>query len=354
MSSKSELLGQAETFERMAGGRSARRGMIDRVTGKDGVPSRLPLREISANPENPREELGDVRELAESLQTVGQVQAITVASVDAYLRDRPQMEDKLDPEAAYVVVDGHRRLHAAKLAGLHTMKVYVDDALATTDRNLLEAAFVANAQRKDFTDLEAAQALKLLVELHGSQREAARRVGKSQAYVSQKLSLLGLTPELQADLAAGRRQVNHVRGLADLPAEQQRGVADQRAQETARRKAEQREKREQVDNSVITPAVPEPRNAPALDAPAAPSDTSEEWSASDTSTPPSRTPSEDSVITPASDNAPAGDAQSTRPVHPALAREAWSPLPDLGQLAELLREQLNERQRIELADRLLD
>ncbi|MFI8105884.1 ParB/RepB/Spo0J family partition protein [Streptomyces sp. NPDC086023] len=347
MSSKSELLGQAGTFERMAGGRSTRRGMIDRVTGKDGVPTKLPLREISSNPENPREELGDLRELAESLQTVGQVQAITVASVDAYLRDRPQMEDRLDPEAAYVVVDGHRRLHAAKLAGLHTMKVFVDDALATTDRNLLEAAFVANAQRKDFTDLEAAQALKLLVELHGSQREAARRVGKSQAYVSQKLSLLGLTPELQADLAAGRRQVNHVRGLADLPAEQQKDIADQRAQETSRRKAAQREKRGTSDNSVITPAVPEPRHfAPPMPGREIPTD-GEQQPQSTAVTPPASASADGS-------GSAVSDPVTTPPVHPVLARQVWSPLPDLDQLAELLRERLDERQRIELADRLLD
>ncbi|MEW1639270.1 ParB/RepB/Spo0J family partition protein [Streptomyces sp. NPDC093801] len=347
MSSKSDLLGQAGTFERVAGGRSARRGMIDRVTGSDGVPTRLPLQEISANPENPREELGDVDELAESLKTVGQVQAITVASLDAYLRDRPQMEGKLDPDATYVVVDGHRRLLAAGRAGLKTMKVFVDDSLATTDRNLLEAAFVANAQRKDFTDLEAAQALKLLVDLHGSQREAARRVGKSQAYVSQKLSLLGLAPELQADLASGRRQVNHVRGLADLPAAEQKAVADQRAQETARKKAEKREPREPSDNSVITSAVPEPRNAEARQASAGDNSViTEERQAPATEADTPRTETDNSVI-----NAPGESGDF--PVHPVLARNLWTPLPDLAQLAELLRNQLDEDQRLDLAARIV-
>ncbi|MFG2298489.1 ParB/RepB/Spo0J family partition protein [Streptomyces sp. NPDC048603] len=347
MSSKKELLSRADTFERVASDRSARRGMIDRVTGNDGVPSRLPLREISANPENPREELGDVDELAESLQTVGQVQAITIASIDAYLRDRPHMEGRLDGEATYVVVDGHRRLLAAEKAGLKTMKVFVDDALATTDQNLLEAAFVANAQRKDFTDLEAAQALKLLVDLHGSQREAARRVGKSQAYVSQKLSLLGLTPELQADLAAGRRQVNHVRGLADLPAEDQKAVADQRAQETARRKAEKREQREPSDNSVITQAVPEPRNGEVRGA-ADNSVITPDRQASAVGEAAPREGTDNPVITVAS-----GETSDTD-THPALAMHLWSPLPDLVKLAELLRAQLDEDQRLDLAARLVD
>ncbi|MBT2611443.1 ParB/RepB/Spo0J family partition protein [Streptomyces sp. ISL-87] len=350
MSGKKDLLGQADTFDRMAHSRSARRGMIDRVTGKDGIPSQLPLNEISANPENPRDELGDLEGLAASLQTVGQVQAITIASVDAYLRDRPQMEGTLDPDAAYVVVDGHRRLEAARLAGLRTMKVFVDDALATTDRRLLEAAFVANAQRKDFTDLEAAQALQLLVDLHGSQHEAARRIGKSQAYVSQKLSLLSLTPKLQADLAAGLRQVNEVRGLANVPASQQQEVADRRAQETAQRKAEKRSVQKTGDNSVITRAVPVPRD-PTGDVPA----TDNSVITAELPKTSASAAADNSVIAPESQQTSAsGTADGQRTVHPALTPELWSPVPDLDQLAALLREQLSEDQRLTLATLLVD
>ncbi|MFD5890556.1 ParB/RepB/Spo0J family partition protein [Streptomyces sp. NPDC060334] len=352
MSSKSELLGQAGTFERAAAGRSARRGMIDRVTGKDGVPVVLPVREISTNPENPRDHLGDVEELAASLQTVGQVQAITIASVDAYLRDRPEMEGRLDLEATHVVVDGHRRLAAAKLAGLKTMKVFVDDALATTDRSLLEAAFVANIHRKDFTDLESAQALQLLVDHHGSQHEAARRIGKSQAYVSQKLSLLSLTAELQADLAAGRRKVNEVRGLAKVPAEQQKEIADRRAEEATVRKAEKRAKPAPSDNSVITTPVPVPRDPADAGTPPADNSVISGGSEQTANSAPAGLPQTDnSVITP---GASAGPASAANPAHPVLAEALWSPLPNLSQLADLLREQLDNDQRLTLADLLVD
>lgn len=355
MSSKSELLGQAGTFERAAAGRSARRGMIDRVTGRDGVPSVLPVREISTNPENPRGHLGDVEELAASLQTVGQVQPITIASVDAYLRDRPGMEGRLDPEATHVVVDGHRRLAAAKRAGLKTMKVFVDDALATTDRSLLEAAFVANIHRKDFTDLESAQALQLLVDLHGSQHETARRIGRSQAYVSQKLSLLSLTVELQADLAEGRRKVNEVRGLGNASPEQQKEIAKRRAKEAKARKAEKRTKKTTSDNSVITTPVPVPRDP--TDTDLAPTDNSVIGRSSEAkalSDPADASPSsaDNSVITA---RPPAASAtQACDPAHPLLARSIWSPLPDLKQLADVLREQLDSDQRLMLADLLVD
>ncbi|MGW6412967.1 ParB/RepB/Spo0J family partition protein [Streptomyces vinaceus] len=321
------------------------------MTGKDGVPVVLPLREISTNPDNPRDGLGDLRELAASLQSVGQVQAITIASVDAYLRDRPEMESLLDLEAAYVVVDGHRRLAAAKLAGLKTVKVFVDDALATTDRSLLEAAFVANVHRKDLTDLESAQALQLLVGHHGSQHEAARRIGKSQAYVSQKLSLLSLATELQADLAAGRRKVSEVRGLARVPAEKQKEIADRRAEEAAARKIQNRTDRS--DNSVIGSPVPVPRDPEAAGAPSTDYSVNSSVGEPPALTDPAHCPSaaDNSVIASDASTGPSDSADGRD--HPVLTRGLWSPLPDLSQLADFLRRELGIDQRLTLANLLM-
>ncbi|WSR20864.1 ParB/RepB/Spo0J family partition protein [Streptomyces sp. NBC_01207] len=98
-----------------------------------------------SNPENPRESLGDLEGLVESMKEVGQVTAITVATVDAHLGGRPDRQAELEPGARYVVVDAHRRLTAAREAGFSTLKVTVNDAFAATDETLLEAAFVAHA-----------------------------------------------------------------------------------------------------------------------------------------------------------------------------------------------------------------
>lgn len=238
MSSKSESLGASSSFQRAGQARSVRRQLTDAAFG-GGVPTELPPQAISANPDNPREAVGDVSGLAESLLEVGQVQAITVASVEAYLRERPQRAGELEAGAEFVVVDGHRRLMAAREAGLATVKVTVDDTRVSTDEALLEAAFVANAQRENLSDLEEAQALRTLVDFYGSQRQAAKRLGVSQPYISQRLSLLSLAPDLQADLQAGRRKVEHVRNLGNLPAEEQQAAADARAAQAAKRRAEQ-------------------------------------------------------------------------------------------------------------------
>ncbi|WP_329030911.1 MULTISPECIES: ParB/RepB/Spo0J family partition protein [unclassified Streptomyces] len=249
--SKEEQLGASSSFARAGKARSVRRQLTDQAFGT-GDPNELPLSEISANPDNPRETLGDVSGMAASLAEIGQVQAITVASVEAYLRDRPERASELEPGASYVVVDGHRRLAGAHAAGLATIKVSVDDARVTTDEALLEAAFVANAQRENLSDLEEAAALKTLVAFYGSQHKAARRLGVTQPYISQRLSLLDLDPELQADLEAGRRKVEHVRGLGKHSPQEQRQLADTRAQKAAEKKRRQLPKAETpTDNAVI-------------------------------------------------------------------------------------------------------
>ncbi|MET8751303.1 ParB/RepB/Spo0J family partition protein [Streptomyces sp. NPDC004667] len=270
-SSAAERVGASASFDRVSR-RSSRGQLIAEQLGEAtlaGPPTELRLDLISTNPENPRETLGEIDGLASSLAEIGLVQALTIASVEAYLEHRPEAEHRLDEGARYVVVDGHRRLAAARLAGFTTIKVMVNNDLAATDETLLEAAFVANTQREGLTELELAHALSRLVEFHGSQHETGRRIGKSQPYISQKLSLLELAPDLQADLQAGRRQVNQVRGLSKLSAEEQRQEADRRAEATRVKKEAAKQRKNQLvpapapaaDNSVITDsaAVPQPQ-----------------------------------------------------------------------------------------------
>lgn len=231
MSSKADRLGRGAAFG-SASPVSARRAAIAAATGAptDGVvPHQLPIEAISQNPDNPRESLRGIEEMADTFSTVGQITAITVATVHAYLEERPGRAGELDPDTKYVVVDGHRRLAAARSLGWQQIRVMVDDAQVSSDQRLLEAAFIANTQRDNMTEIEQATALKKLVDFYGSQGKAAKHLGKTQAFISQRLSLLSLSPELQADLNTGARQVKHVRNLASLPEQEQKAKADARA-----------------------------------------------------------------------------------------------------------------------------
>jgi len=232
--SKADQLGAGTSFGH-ARPVSARRAAIGAATAAPTVgvpePTELPVTLISQNPDNPRDHLRDLDGLTQSIQELGVINAITVASVGAYLSERSDRAGDLDEGAKYIVVDGHRRLEGARRAGLKTIKVQVDDRRVATDESLLETAFVANFHRDDMTDLEQAHALEALVAFYGNQTKASKRLGISQASISSKLSLLKLSLELQADLANGTRQVEHVRNLGKLSPDEQRVAADTRAAE---------------------------------------------------------------------------------------------------------------------------
>lgn len=239
--SKADTLGSAPAFGAARGARSSRRNLIDQtIAGEESTAAaitELPVTLISDNPDNPRNHLRNLDETVQSVREVGIIIPIAVATTDAYLRSRPDRADDLDDGSQYIVVDGHRRLEAARRVGMATIPVRVDNGRVATDEALLEAAFVANYHRDDMTDLEEAHALKALVDYYGSQTKAAKRLGIPQNTISSKLSLLKLAPELQKDLVTGARKVEHVRNLGKLSPEEQKAKADERA-EAARRKAE--------------------------------------------------------------------------------------------------------------------
>ncbi|MEU0036381.1 ParB/RepB/Spo0J family partition protein [Streptomyces sp. NPDC006333] len=215
----------------------------------DGVspPTELPVDRISLNPANPRSSFGDLTDLAGSLKTHGQKQAITVMNRDAFIKANPQREGDLEPNATHVVVDGSSRLAAARQAGLSSVKVMVSDDQGTTSDELLESALVANIHRQDLEELDEARALHQLLSIHGSQRALAKRLHRSQGWVSQRLSLLNLVPELQARI--GEEPIDLLRAVGNKPAEQQEAVLLELKAERARKEEALAKRREQETSS---------------------------------------------------------------------------------------------------------
>jgi ParB family chromosome partitioning protein len=218
---------------------SARRQAVAAATGvpTDGVapPTELPVDRVSLNPDNPRTSLGDLTDLAGSLKTHGQKQAITVMNRDAYLRANPDQEANLEPDTTYVVVDGSTRLAAAREAGIATVKVMVNDDQGATPDELLESALVANIHREDLEELDEARALQRLLGIHGSQRALAKRLHRSQGWVSQRLALLNLTPELQSRI--GEEPIDLLRAVGNKPADQQAAALEELKEQRALKEA---------------------------------------------------------------------------------------------------------------------
>lgn len=223
---------------------SSRRAAVAAATGvpTEGVapPTELPINRISLNPDNPRLTLGSLAGLAGSLRDHGQKQAITVMNRDAYVKANPKHENDLEPGTTYVVVDGSSRLAAAREAGLRFLKVMVDDEQGADEDALLESALVANIHRQDLDPLDEAKALQRLKSIHGTQEALAKRLHRSQGWVSQRLALLDLTPELQERV--GKDPIDLLRAVGKKPAEEQertlQHLKQQREQKGAKKAAQ--------------------------------------------------------------------------------------------------------------------
>ncbi|MEU8936272.1 ParB/RepB/Spo0J family partition protein [Streptomyces sp. NPDC048409] len=223
---------------------SARRQAVAAATGvpTDGIaaPTELPLNRISLNPDNPRSSLGDLTDLAGSLKTHGQKQAITVMNRDAYITANPEREADLEADTTHVVIDGSSRLAAAREAQLTTIKIMVSDDQGSTSEELLESALVANIHRQDLEELDEARALDRLLKMYGSQTALATRLHRSQGWVSQRLALLNLTPELQAKI--GEEPIKLLRAVGNKPAVEQEAALQELKEERARQEAEKQKR----------------------------------------------------------------------------------------------------------------
>ncbi|MET9857321.1 ParB/RepB/Spo0J family partition protein [Streptomyces sp. NPDC006450] len=229
--SKADKLGVSSSFARAQPvGVSSRRAAIAEATGAptSGVvpPSEVPIEALAHNPFNLREDLTELDELAASLTVRGQLQPLAVATRMAFMEAHPGNTDGLG-RAPYVVIDGNRRLAAAQRAGLRTMQIHVNDSLASSAADILESALIANVHRVDVAPMDQARALQELVEVHGSQAQVAKRLGKTPAWVSQRLTLLNLTPELQDKVETGELKVEPARRIGRLPQEDQASAAEE-------------------------------------------------------------------------------------------------------------------------------
>ncbi|MEW1724715.1 ParB/RepB/Spo0J family partition protein [Streptomyces sp. NPDC093109] len=188
-------------------------------------PAAVELKLLAHNPFNPREQLTEIEETAASLQERGQLQPVAVVRRAAFLSVHPGQEADIG-EAEYVVIDGNRRLAAATEAGLAELRIDVNDDLAASAEDMLEAGLIANIHRVDVPPIDQAHAIEDLLAKHGSQENVAKRLGKSGAWVSQRLALLELTPDLQKKVETGELKVKEGRRIGRLPAGKQREEAD--------------------------------------------------------------------------------------------------------------------------------
>jgi ParB family transcriptional regulator, chromosome partitioning protein len=186
---------------------------VEQITA---MPSRgAALTELTPNPHNPRDDLGDLTDL-ESIADM-QLQPAVVVTKAAYLKLYP--EDSITTR--FVVINGCRRLAAAHKYGRTDLAIVINDEIARDRVTLISASIAENVDRQDFDVIEEAKAVESLVKECGSGIEAATRLRKTQAWVSQRRALLELAPQLQTALRRGELAIREARSLARVPLEQQ-------------------------------------------------------------------------------------------------------------------------------------
>jgi len=160
----------------------------------------IEISSLQANPLQPRglitsESLVD---LVESIKEHGILEPLMVAKTPA----------------GYQIIAGERRWRAAKLAGLKTVPTIIRE---TSPRGMLEMALVENVQREDLNPLERAQAfIRLMEEFSLTNKEIAKRISKSPAYISNSIKLLSLPDALKDGLLSGLISEGHARALAAI------------------------------------------------------------------------------------------------------------------------------------------
>lgn len=155
----------------------------------------LQVDDLHANPNNPRKQVGDIDELASSIRSQGIKQPLLVT---------PNGETDIDGRKQYRVVIGHRRLAAARQAGLPTVPAIVEEMDARREREIM---LVENMQRSDLTPIEEADGYQGLLDLGVRVKEMAEKTGRSDRFVRRRLKIARI-PQETRDMSADFSQLS--------------------------------------------------------------------------------------------------------------------------------------------------
>ena len=178
------------------------KSVLTLVSGReDRVLRRIRISEIVRNPNQPRRYFDPeaIATLAESIRQYGVLNPLTV---------------RRTANGGYELVAGERRLRAARVAGPTDVPCLLINADGE-DSSVI--ALVENLQRRDLDFFEEANGFKRLIEQFGlTQEEAARKVGKTQSAVANKLRLLRLSQQNMELIRCNNLTERHARALLRL------------------------------------------------------------------------------------------------------------------------------------------
>ncbi|MBQ7757044.1 MAG: ParB/RepB/Spo0J family partition protein [Oscillospiraceae bacterium] len=135
------------------------------------------------HPQNPRQNVGDVTELSESIKANGIFQNLTVIRGGAGVPDSKE---------GFTVIIGHRRLAASKQAGIKELPCAV---VEMTDKEQVGTMLLENMQRSDLTVYEQAQGFQMMFDLGETMTSISKSTGFSETTIRHRMKLLELDKE---------------------------------------------------------------------------------------------------------------------------------------------------------------
>jgi len=142
----------------------------------------ISLDEIETNPDQPRTTVGDLRDLARSIEAKGVLEPLLVRPIG---------------DGRYRIIAGERRFRAAMEAGLTEVPCIEFDV---PENEVIEIALIENLHRKDLHPFEEAEGYTSLANRHGyTQQQIADAVGKSRVSVTEAMSLLDIPEDVREE-----------------------------------------------------------------------------------------------------------------------------------------------------------
>ena len=154
----------------------------------------MPIEYLVPHPQNPRKDLGNLEELTASIKENGIYQNLTVIPVN---------EAVPGEETKYMVVIGHRRLEAAKRAGLQEVPCAIVRGMSETRQ--LQTMLLENMQRSDLTVYEQAQGFQQLLYFGMDIEDISQQSGFSKRTIRRRLEIAKLDQNKLKELSSTRQ-----------------------------------------------------------------------------------------------------------------------------------------------------
>lgn len=145
---------------------------LDEYKDSERIIEYISVDKIKPHPDNPRKDVGDVSELAESIKQNGIMQNLTVIPTD---------------NGEYMALIGHRRLAAAKAAGLDKVPCVVVGNLSRSEQ--VSIMLAENMQRSDLTVMEQVDGMQMMLDLGDTVSTISKKTGMSETTVRRRLSI---------------------------------------------------------------------------------------------------------------------------------------------------------------------